>query len=142
MAATAAVFMNCLLTTGKPNISAALRADSLACPSLPYEMRNAGRFAASDVLQFVLVGILVNMSLAVKTTRTFSLDKKLLDEIKRTKGALSESKRVNDLLRLALDREKHDALEREIAAFFAATPPDRTEREAFESSTSVSWARD
>jgi hypothetical protein len=82
------------------------------------------------------------MSLAVKTTRTFSLDKELLDEIKRTKGALSESKRVNDLLRLALQREKHEALHREIAAFFASTPSDRTEREAFESSSAVSWARD
>jgi len=82
------------------------------------------------------------MLLALKATRTFSLDKELLDEIKRTKGALSESKRVNDLLRLALDREKHVTLEREIAAFFASTPADRAEREAFESSTSVSWTRE
>ena len=82
------------------------------------------------------------MLLALKATRTFSLDKELLDEIKRTKGALSESKRVNDLLRLALEREKRDTLEREIAAFFASTPVDRAEREAFESSTSRSWARE
>jgi hypothetical protein len=82
------------------------------------------------------------MSLAAKATRTFSLDKKLLAEIKHTKGALSESKRVNDLLRMALDREKRDALERETAAFFASTSPDRTEREAFESSTAVAWDRD
>ena len=94
------------------------------------------------MLQSLLIGILVGMSIATKTTRTFSLDKIILDEIKRTKGALSESKRVNDLLRLALDREKHVTLEREIAAFFASTPADRAEREAFESSTSVSWTRE
>ncbi len=82
------------------------------------------------------------MPLTAKAIRTFSLDRQVLDEIKRTKGAVSESKRVNDLLRLALDREKRDALEREIAGFFASAPRDAAERRAFESSTAASWARD
>jgi hypothetical protein len=82
------------------------------------------------------------MPLAGKSIRTFSLDKQLLDEIKRTKGPLSESKRVNDLLSLALEREKHEALESEIAGFFASAPSGRAEREAFESSTAISWARE
>jgi len=82
------------------------------------------------------------MSLAAKSTRTFSLDKQLLDEIKRTKGSLSESKRVNDLLHVALEREKREALESEIAGFFASAPSGHAEREAFESSTAISWARE
>ena len=82
------------------------------------------------------------MPLTAKATRTFSLDRQLLDEIRRTKGAVSESKRVNDLLRRALEREKREALERDIAGFFASTPRDAAERRAFESSTTASWARD
>jgi hypothetical protein len=82
------------------------------------------------------------MPLATKATRTFSLDRQLLDEIRRTKGAASESKRVNDLLRRALEREKREALERDVAGFFASTARDTAERGAFESSTAASWARD
>jgi hypothetical protein len=78
---------------------------------------------------------------ALRTTRTFSLDKEILAQVKRTKGGLSESERVNRLLRLALDLEKQAALEREIAGFFAAAPASRAERRAFESASLKSWAR-
>ena len=43
------------------------------------------------------------MRIAVKRTKTFSLDEEILAEVKRTKGAQSESQRVNSLLRFALD---------------------------------------
>ncbi len=79
---------------------------------------------------------------AVKTTRTFSLDREILTEVKRTKGPSSESKRVNDLLRLALDLEKRATLEREIAGFFGSAPSDPDERRALRSATQDSWARD
>jgi hypothetical protein len=82
------------------------------------------------------------MRQAVKATRTFSLDKKILAEVKRTRGDLSESERVNRLLRFALDLEKRAALEREIAGFFAVDPEDRAERWAFESANRTSWARE
>ena len=82
------------------------------------------------------------MPLAVKTTRTFSFDREILAEVKLTKGSSSESRRVNDLLRLALDLEKRAALEREIAGFFGSAPADRAERRAFESATLAAWTRD
>ena len=50
------------------------------------------------------------MRTATKATRTFSLDREILAEVKRTKGDLSESERVNRLLRTALDLERRAAL--------------------------------
>jgi hypothetical protein len=82
------------------------------------------------------------MRTATKAARTFSLDKEILVEVKRTKGDLSESERVNRLLRTALDLERRAALEREIAGFFAAKREDRVERRAFESASRTSWARE
>lgn len=81
------------------------------------------------------------MRTATKAARTFSLDREILVEVKRTKGDLSESERVNRLLRFALDLEKRAALEREIASFFA-NREDRAERRAFESRSRASWARE
>ena len=60
--------------------------------------------------------------------------------MKRTKGTLSDSERVNN--RFALDLERRAALDREIASFFGAAPADREERRAFESATVASWARE
>jgi len=80
--------------------------------------------------------------MAMRTTRTFSLDKEILVEVKRTRGNLSESERVNRLLRLALDQEGRAALEREIAGFFAANREDRAERRAFETASRESWTRE
>jgi hypothetical protein len=82
------------------------------------------------------------MRTATKTTKTFSLDREILAEVKRTKGALSESERVNTLLRFALDLEKRAALDRETAGFFGSARADRQERRAFESANLASWARD
>jgi len=55
---------------------------------------------------------------ATKSNKTFSLDKEILVEVKRTKGAGSESERVNNLLRSALDIERRAALREEAAVFF------------------------
>ena len=82
------------------------------------------------------------MRTATKATKTFSVDKEILAEVRRTKGDLSESERVNRLLRFALDLEKRTALEREIAGFFAAERKDRAERRALESASRSSWARE
>jgi hypothetical protein len=49
----------------------------------------------------------------LRANKTFSLDKEILAEVKRTKGALSESERVNRLLRFALDLEKRADLHAE-----------------------------
>jgi hypothetical protein len=78
---------------------------------------------------------------ATKANKTFSLDKQILAEIKRTKGPASESERVNNLLKYALDLEKRAALHEEAAAFFSMSPEDRDERRAYEQATISSWAR-
>lgn len=82
------------------------------------------------------------MRTVTKATRSFSLDRDLLAEVKRTRGTLSESERVNRLLRSALTREKRAALEREIADFFASKRDDRKELRAFEAANIASWVRD
>ena len=70
------------------------------------------------------------------------MDREVLAEIRRTQGALSQSERVNRLLRMALDLERRAALEREASSFYRSAPADRTERGAFESATIESLARD
>jgi hypothetical protein len=75
-------------------------------------------------------------------TQSFSLEREVLAEVKRTRGSLSQSERVNRLLRLALDLERRAALERETAGFYGSAPANRAERRAFESATIESLARD
>jgi len=82
------------------------------------------------------------MSTTSKATKTFSLDKDILQEVKRTKGDLSESARVNRLLRLALDLERRAALDQEAANFFRSAPGDRKERSAYETASLAAWTRD
>ena len=82
------------------------------------------------------------MRTAARATHSFSLDREILAEIKRTRGALSQSERVNRLLRLALDLERRAALDRESASFYGSSPADRTERAAFQSATIESLTRD
>ena len=77
-----------------------------------------------------------------KVAKTYSLDRSLLEELKRSKGARSESERVNTLLRYALELEKRAALHHEAASFFCESQADRAERDGFEAATTASWARD
>jgi hypothetical protein len=82
------------------------------------------------------------MPTSTKATKTFSLDKSILAEVKRTKGSRSESERVNSLLKVALDLEKKAALYQEAESFFSNVPEDRDERRAFESAGLNSWTRE
>jgi Arc/MetJ family transcription regulator len=82
------------------------------------------------------------MRAATKANKTFSLDKDILAAVRRTKGAGSESERVNKLLKFALDIERRAALHEEAAAFFAGAPDDRQESRAYEAAAIHSWARD
>jgi len=81
------------------------------------------------------------MRTATKAPKTFSLDKKILAEIKLTKGKLSESERVNALLRLALGLERRAALSVEAAAVFAYSSNGRAERRAYQVAKLASWLR-
>jgi len=82
------------------------------------------------------------MAMPSKATKTFSLDRDLLTAVKQTKGSGSESERVNQLLRRALEQEKKTILDREIADFFAVPQKDREERRAFHKATARVLARE
>jgi hypothetical protein len=82
------------------------------------------------------------MRAAIKAIKTFSLDRDILASVKRTKGSASESERVNQLLRTALDLEMKQAHDREAADFFASAPKDRKERRAFQRATVTTLARE
>lgn len=82
------------------------------------------------------------MRAAPKAIKTFSLDRDILASVKRTKGTASESERVNQLLRTALNLEMKTMRDREAAAFFAGMPKDRKERRAFQKATLVTLARE
>jgi hypothetical protein len=82
------------------------------------------------------------MRRAARATQSFSLDREILAEVKRSRRTLSQSERVNRLLRSAPDLERRAALERETASFYASAPVSRTERRAFESAAMASLARD
>lgn len=78
---------------------------------------------------------------STRKTRSFSLDPDLLSEIERTKGDVSASERVNQLLEYALEMERKASLYKEAADFFANVTEDRGERRAFERAGLRSWGR-
>jgi hypothetical protein len=82
-----------------------------------------------------------NSSSAVRKTRSFSLDPDLLSQIESTKGNVSASERVNQLLEYALQMERKASLHKEAAEFFAGAPQDRDERQAFQRASLQSWKR-
>ena len=82
------------------------------------------------------------MNTVSKATQTFSLDKEVLAEVKRTRGKGSASERANQLLKFALELEKKAALHEEAAGFFQAGPGERDERRAYRAATVRSWSRD
>jgi hypothetical protein len=81
------------------------------------------------------------MRTATRATKTFSLDRDILETVKKTKGRGSESERVNALLRRALEAERRAALSDEAESFFASVPTDRKERSAFQSAGIAAWKR-
>lgn len=83
------------------------------------------------------------MATATRTTKSFSLETEVLKEIERTKGAISTSERVNNLLKVGLEVERQQNLHAEAAAFFQAEPsPDRASRLAFQNASIKSISRD
>ena len=83
------------------------------------------------------------MASAARTTRTFSLEKQVLEEVERTKGPVSTSARVNQLLKAGLESERRRNLHAEASRFFTSEPDkDRTARRAFLSASVKSITRD
>ena len=81
------------------------------------------------------------MPSTLRKTRSFSLDPTVLSELERTKGSVSASERVNQLLKLGLEMERKANLDQEAAIFFRSAPDDRDERRAFQKANVSSWAR-
>jgi hypothetical protein len=83
------------------------------------------------------------MRVATRKNKSFSLEKRVVEEIERTKGRVSSSERVNALLKRALELERLEKLENEAATFFAAvSQQEEDSREAFHAAALKSFARE
>ena len=82
------------------------------------------------------------MSEATRFSKSFTIDRSILDYLHRTHSGRSRSERVNELLRRAIVAEQYEALEREAAEFFAAVgKTERAESKAFAAASRRSLAR-
>jgi hypothetical protein len=77
-----------------------------------------------------------------KVAKTFSLERDLLQLIEQTRGAVSSSQRVNELLKAGLEAESRRKLEQEAADFFGSQADDRSERRTFQSASIRSLSRE
>ena len=65
------------------------------------------------------------MKTAARMIKTYTIDPEIDEYVANTKGELSASERVNELLRRAILQELDEKLETEAAAFFAAAQGKR-----------------
>ena len=90
-----------------------------------------------------LSGTIRNVSKATRSSKSFTIDRSILDYLQRTRSSRSRSERVNELLRRAILEEQYEALEREAAEFFAAAgKTERAESKAFAAASRQSITRD
>ena len=82
------------------------------------------------------------MTVATRLTKSFSIDRELIQEVEKTKGSSSTSERVNALLRAGLELERQRSLHSEAAAFFRNEGSDRGVRKAFLKAGIKSMTRD
>jgi hypothetical protein len=78
----------------------------------------------------------------MRVPKTITVEESILADLERTRGDRSTSERVNELLRLALEQEAKQTLEREAAVFYSGNKNDRTERRAFQKASLRSLERD
>ena len=79
----------------------------------------------------------------MRSSRSFTVDRAILDYLQRTRSGRSRSERVNELLRRAILEEQYEALEKEAAEFFAAAgKTERAESKAFASASRRSISRE
>ncbi len=82
------------------------------------------------------------MRISKRTTKSYSIERQVEVYVTRTRGEVSASQRVNELLRRAIEEEREEQLEREAAQFFSELPADlRKEERAFQKATKRSLAR-
>jgi hypothetical protein len=83
------------------------------------------------------------MSKATRSSKSFTVDRSILDYLQRTRSSRSRSERVNELLRRAILQEQYEALEAEAAEFFAAVGrKERIEARAFSAASLRSITRE
>ena len=79
----------------------------------------------------------------MRTSRSFTIDRSILEYVQRTRTHRSRSERVNELLHRAILQEEYEALEREAAAFYATeTKRDRGEARAFAQASRRTFTRE
>jgi hypothetical protein len=79
---------------------------------------------------------------ATRSSKSFTVDRSILDYLQRTRSSGSRSERVNELLRRAILEEQYEALAREAAEFFAvAGKTERAESRAFAKASRRSMTR-
>jgi hypothetical protein len=82
------------------------------------------------------------MSKATRFSKSFTVDRSILDYLQRTRASRSRSERLNELLRRAIVDEQYDLLEREAAEFFAGVgKTERAESRAFAAASRRSITR-
>lgn len=82
------------------------------------------------------------MTVATRLTKSFSIDREIIREVEKTKGASSTSERVNALLRVGLEVERLRSLHSEAAAFFKNEASDKGLHKAFQQAGINSMTRD
>jgi hypothetical protein len=82
-----------------------------------------------------------NLNMALRATKSFSLEKEVLKWVEKSKGPASTSERVNELLKMGLLMEQRRKLDQESADFFQSDTDKRT-RKAFQSASAKSFSRE
>lgn len=78
----------------------------------------------------------------MRQAKTFTISAEILSEIASTKGEVSTSERVNELLRRALELERRERLEAEAAEFFSNDKADSVrERSAYQRASKEALSR-
>jgi len=67
--------------------------------------------------------------------KSYTIEPEVNHYVVATKGELSASKRVNELLKRAMIQEQYEQLDREAAAFFALEAKNRKETKALQHAT-------
>jgi hypothetical protein len=78
----------------------------------------------------------------MRLAKSFTIEADISNYVDETKGQRSASERVNELLRLAILRERHDKLEAEAAEYFAKSKADRSETKALQKAALKTFRRD
>jgi hypothetical protein len=79
----------------------------------------------------------------MRIPKTITVEESILADLERSRGDRSTSERINQLLKLALEQEAKQTLEREAAVFYSGNKKKgRTERRAFQKASLRSLERD